>query len=233
MRNKWLCSLIGLAVGACASTQHGSPVGLKSEARLAVVQAPTQSAGNWEACRDCPPLTEKRAVIVLPPPPVQKKPAAVLRNDGVSPAEVVESPIAQPQPISPRTKRYSVHFAYASASLDRRAKAALLGAVEELRQSAVVAEVLGRTDPRGLARFNQALAVKRAAAVRDYLTSQGVSASRLSVRAYDPCCDGPTDASELEMWDRRRSDVEILIEHSPSRATQKEQQHASQHVRGK
>lgn len=233
MRSNCLLTILCLCVGACASTSQDGPVGPKTAGRLVVVQVPASAAGVWEACRDCPELTEKRVVVPLPPPPTVKKPSPALRSDTAAQPNVIESASPVQPPVARQSKRYTVHFAYASARLDWRARRDLEGAVATLGASSAGAEILGRTDPRGSIRFNQELAVKRAASVRNYLSSRGVSVSRLSVRAYDPCCDGPSDASEREMWDRRRSDVEIVIEPGSSMATASEQTHARQQGRGK
>lgn len=57
--------------------------------------------------------------------------------------------------------------------------------------------VAGHCDERGTAEYNLALGNRRAAAVRDYLVSLGVDASRISVISFgkeEPFCGDTTDA---------------------------------------
>jgi outer membrane protein OmpA-like peptidoglycan-associated protein len=77
----------------------------------------------------------------------------------------------------------AVLFEYDSARLTARSKTQLIQVVQafnspRLRQSPVL--IIGHTDAFGDRDYNQKLSVKRAAAVRDFLISQGVAASRLT-----------------------------------------------------
>ena len=45
-------------------------------------------------------------------------------------------------------------------------------------------QIEGYASPEGTPEYNKALSEKRALAVRDYLTSRGINASRLSVTSY-------------------------------------------------
>jgi peptidoglycan-associated lipoprotein len=45
-------------------------------------------------------------------------------------------------------------------------------------------QIEGYASPEGSASYNRALSERRARAVRDYLTSRGIAASRLSIASY-------------------------------------------------
>lgn len=233
MRNRLLLVLMGVFVVACASRPQEGASSEGAPRRLTVVQASTNSTTAWEACRECPAATEKRVVVHLPPPPVTKKSAEKLSSQAAVQTPLVAAVTPAMVAPTPVSERYTVHFSFGSARLDREAQRVLQAALTALSRPNVRADVLGRTDPRGSPRFNQALAIKRAQAVRDFLESNGVMASSIAVRAYDPCCDGPINAGEDEMRLRRRSDVEVVIEAGVSPVTTSQQTQARQHVRGK
>lgn len=70
-------------------------------------------------------------------------------------------------------------------------------------------EIAGHTDEQGDAAYNQGLSQRRADAVRSYLTSKGVDASRLSGAGYgetQPVADNTT--SEGRAQNRR---VELRV----------------------
>jgi peptidoglycan-associated lipoprotein len=78
-----------------------------------------------------------------------------------------------------------VHFAYDSYDLASDAHDALQSNAEWFRNNAQVkVEIEGHCDERGTVEYNLALGAKRAKAVRDYLTSLGVSSDRLSTISY-------------------------------------------------
>ncbi len=72
------------------------------------------------------------------------------------------------------------------------------GAVSTLRRYPELrVECAGHTDSRGAADYNQGLSQRRAEAVCDYLTSQGIASNRLSERGYgesEPIADNETAA---------------------------------------
>jgi outer membrane protein OmpA-like peptidoglycan-associated protein len=80
------------------------------------------------------------------------------------------------------------------------------------------------TDSRGSAGFNQKLSEKRAKAVRDYLVSQGIEASRVNAKGYgeenlvNKCADG-VKCSDAEHAQNRR--VEIFITDNSAGGVQK------------
>lgn len=62
-------------------------------------------------------------------------------------------------------------------------------------------EVSGHTDNRGSDKYNMALSLRRAEAVRDYLITKGISADRLTAKGYgesDPIASNDTDEGRFK-----------------------------------
>ena len=78
-----------------------------------------------------------------------------------------------------------VHFAYDSIELSDNARELLRTNADWLRDHPKAkVEIEGHCDSRGTIEYNLALGAKRANAVRDYLTSLGVSSDRLTTISY-------------------------------------------------
>ena len=76
----------------------------------------------------------------------------------------------------------TVYFDYASAAITGATRDTLNTNAEFLKKNASVkVQVEGHCDERGSVQYNLALGEKRAKSVRDYLASQGISSSRVSV----------------------------------------------------
>jgi peptidoglycan-associated lipoprotein len=92
------------------------------------------------------------------------------------------------QVIKPAVKEYvfeDVHFDFDRYSLRPEATRALDEAIRTLQENAdLKIEVEGHTCNIGTAEYNLALGERRANAVRDYLTSRGISADRLRTVSY-------------------------------------------------
>jgi len=89
----------------------------------------------------------------------------------------------------------------------REALAKLSGII--LNYPSLQLAIEGHTDSVGSAEYNQALSEKRADAVRDYLVSQGVDASKLSAQGlgkYHPVADNSTPAGR-----KKNRRVEIIV----------------------
>ena len=103
-----------------------------------------------------------------------------------------------------------IYFHTDSAELRSESIAVLNATADTLNANpGVGVEIAGHTDDQGEASYNQGLSQRRAAAVRDYLTSQGVDGSRLSASGYgesQPVADNST--SEGRSKNRR---VELRI----------------------
>ncbi len=89
-----------------------------------------------------------------------------------------------------------MHFATNSSVLTDQDKAQLDKLVVTLKRLHFVdGEIDGYTDSTGSAAYNQKLSERRAAAVADYLTAQGISGGRLLVQGYgenNPVADNKT-----------------------------------------
>jgi peptidoglycan-associated lipoprotein len=78
-----------------------------------------------------------------------------------------------------------VHFAYDSYELDGEARDVLAANAEWLKDnSRARTEIEGHCDERGTVEYNLALGARRAKAVKDYLTTLGISGDRLSTISY-------------------------------------------------
>lgn len=76
----------------------------------------------------------------------------------------------------------TVYFGYNSAAIEGDARDTLNANAEFLKNNAnVKVQVEGHCDERGSVQFNLALGERRAKTVRDYLVSQGIAGSRVSV----------------------------------------------------
>lgn len=70
-------------------------------------------------------------------------------------------------------------------------------------------EIQGHTDSKGSTEYNQALSVKRATTVSDYLTSKNISSSRLTIKGFGEDAPKYDNATEEGRAQNRR--VEFLI----------------------
>jgi OOP family OmpA-OmpF porin len=103
-----------------------------------------------------------------------------------------------------------IHFEFDKATLKPEAMTVLDQAAALLKKhERVVVEVAGHTDSIGSEEYNQGLSERRATAVKDYLNSKGVRASRLTSRGYGesrPVASNDTDEGRAE---NRR--VELIV----------------------
>ncbi|MEE4279194.1 MAG: OmpA family protein [Halieaceae bacterium] len=104
----------------------------------------------------------------------------------------------------------NLNFAFDSADLTPRAKAALDGAVSVIRDnSAVQLDLVGHTDSRGSEAYNQRLSERRARAAVDYLVSRGVPAGQL--RAVGRGESDPVASNATADGQARNRRVEIVV----------------------
>jgi peptidoglycan-associated lipoprotein len=103
-----------------------------------------------------------------------------------------------------------IYFDFDRYDLRPDARAMLQSNADWLRQnSSVSAQIEGHCDERGTAEYNLALGAKRAQTAKDYLTTLGVSAQRLSTISYGqelPVC---TEHSEA-CWQKNRHDRFVI-----------------------
>ncbi|MCP5146035.1 MAG: OmpA family protein [Gammaproteobacteria bacterium] len=100
-----------------------------------------------------------------------------------------------------------VTFGYDSAALTDDARSTLNQAVMLLREnSGLRVRVEGHTDSRGSDAYNLALSQRRAQAVVDYLTSQGISGSRMVAEGFGESRPVAPNDSAANMARNRRVD---------------------------
>lgn len=103
-----------------------------------------------------------------------------------APTPVAPPPAPAPEPVQSVTERITVDgnatFATNSAALTNDGKAAVDSVIGQLATFDKVdsISVTGHTDSTGAASYNQGLSERRAASVRDYMTSQGVDAALIT-----------------------------------------------------
>lgn len=104
----------------------------------------------------------------------------------------------------------TVHFDYNKSDLHESDKAVLQRQAAWLQKyPAVRVQVQGNCDERGTREYNLALGARRASAVKDYLVSLGVSASRLETISYGkerPVCTQSTE----DCWAQNRRAVTAI-----------------------
>jgi len=124
--------------------------------------------------------------------------AAALLFSGCAKKEVVSSEGgASTHSVSSMAKKpssNSVYFAFDSSALDAAGKATLNGYAAWLADhGGVTVTVEGNCDQRGSREYNLALGQRRADSVKAYLTSHGVSSSRVDTVSFGeerPACTG-------------------------------------------
>ncbi len=110
----------------------------------------------------------------LPPPPVPED-------------NTVDTTPPAPDYASMDPAEYGVQdvfFAFDQYELDNESMGILSANARAIREAGTVVLISGHCDERGTLEYNLALGEKRANAVRDYLVSLGVPASRLRVTSY-------------------------------------------------
>lgn len=87
-------------------------------------------------------------------------------------------------------------------------------------------EIQGHTDSRGTEEYNMGLSLRRANAVRDFLNSQGIAASRMTVKGYGETAPAYSNDTPEGMGQNRR--VEFLITANDQMKAQAEKQASNQ-----
>ena len=136
------------------------------------------------------------------------------------PGAAKPKPKPKPAAAKPAVLRSTVYFASGRATLDKMAQfrldtdiVAKLGTVGAISY----VNVNGHTDRLGSAQFNQKLSERRAAAVKSYLVSKGMSAQQIEVYGYGKTtpkksCPDQKDRKALIacLAPNRRAEVEVL-----------------------
>jgi len=103
-----------------------------------------------------------------------------------------------------------VYFDFDKATIKPEGKAVLNEAAALLKKhERVVVEVAGHTDSVGSDAYNQGLSERRANSVKDYLTSQGVTATRLTAKGYGEAQPVASNDTQEGRAENRR--VELIV----------------------
>lgn len=146
-----------------------------------------------------------RPVAVAPvytPPPVQP----------MMPAEAAPAPIAPPQPTSEKVAfAAEALFDFDKSVVKPAGKAALDDLLAKLQgMNTEVMVTVGHTDSKGSDAYNQRLSLRRAEAVKAYIVSKGIDASRVYTEGKgetQPIADNSTEEGRAK---NRRVTVEVV-----------------------
>lgn len=109
-----------------------------------------------------------------------------------------------------------VYFEYDDASLSDQARATLDTKVPILLANpSVTLRVAGHTDERGSDEYNLALGQRRAVAVKNYLTTRGVSTNRIETASFGEEQPVATGSEEGAWAQNRRAEFEITSPAAP------------------
>jgi general secretion pathway protein A len=197
-----------------ASASTGAPPGVENRPRQPAAEEKVVTAGP----------APKAALAPLEPPPrasVEPPTAAVTaakepppRTEGTA---VAKAPPPQPPPGDAfPLKDFLVYFTANSTEIPVYANEILYATAALMKSNpATTAVIEGHTDSLGDAAFNRIIAENRAASVKSYLVSQGVSPARLTLVAFGP--DKPLDSNATpEGRSRNRRVVIRLVRESPA-----------------
>jgi OOP family OmpA-OmpF porin len=152
-----------------------------------------------------------------PPPPPPPPPNPDLDGDGV-PNERDKCPNTRPGAVvdldgcevEAVIELEGVYFDFDKATIKPEGKAVLNEAAALLKKhERVVVEVAGHTDSIGSETYNQGLSERRANSVKEYLTSQGVTATRLSAKGYGEAQPVASNDTKEGRAENRR--VELIV----------------------
>lgn len=113
--------------------------------------------------------------------------------------------------VSESSKLKDVHFAFDRSDISAEARKILKESADFLKQSPdAKIQIEGHCDERGSTSYNLALGERRAATVRDYLVSLGVTAEMLSTISYGE--EKPVDPEHNEeAWAKNRRGHMIIL----------------------
>ncbi len=130
------------------------------------------------------------------------------------PVVVVEAPPPPEPKLPPPTKRKivlrSVHFDFDKATIRSDAKPILDQAARTLREEGAVSVVIeGHTDSVGPEKYNMELGRRRAAAVREALSSRGIDRSRIEIVSYGESRPVATNDTDEGRQQNRRVELDV------------------------
>ncbi|MBK6639108.1 MAG: OmpA family protein [Rhodocyclaceae bacterium] len=189
--------LIGSLVAACATAPTEGLVA-QGSGKATVTQVGQMQNAQFVFCETnrCPQHSQKVLAVPASVETPTKKEAAPI-------------PVAK----APELRKFKVHFQFGKASLDADAKAEVAEITEVLKATNAKAIVVGgRTDPTGGLAYNKKLALRRAETVKNALINAGQPAESITAKAQDPCCDGDQQESLSVMREKRRTDIDVIIQ---------------------
>lgn len=222
-------SFTGCLVLTCSSCASLQPAGHPVDGPLQGVQPPAKQRlaqlhfgrdAAFGVCAEpaCPQVTPKTLAVAAPltVPVVLRESQrqtlpAIAAAEAPPPASLPErrDAAASSAPDDIPTHRVVVNFPFASAALTSAARATLTASVGHARSSEKII-ISGRTDVVGDIATNEALALSRALAVRNYLRDVAPDlAATIAIDAKGRCCFVATNADEGGRSKNRR--VEIVF----------------------
>ena len=148
-----------------------------------------------------PPPVEEPVAPPPPPPPPPAEPKEPFPTEPI----VEEPPISELiQSLMSQGAVQTIYFGYDSSELTDAARNTLKANADVLKQYAQInVAIEGHCDERGTIEYNLALGERRAASVRDYLTSLGLARNRMRVITYGE--ERPVDPGHSESaWSKNR-----------------------------
>jgi len=194
------CAVVGAAIGGMSGVAVGLNVDTSEGEELdsaAIGTAAGAAAGaltGYAICAMMPEGAEPPPAPAPPPPPAPK-------------------PTARPEPVIKKTVVLpGVNFAFDRADLLPAAQQILdREVIPELKDDAsLTVRVEGHTDSVGSDSYNQQLSERRAAAVKTYLVSKGVAASRVESTGFGETQPVADNTSAVGRAKNRRVDVKVM-----------------------
>ena len=195
-----------------------SPYGDSAPSRHRLVQLHFGREASFGLCAEpaCPRVTPKTLAVtaaVTLPVALREAQAPTFAAIQVSDAMRLVSSPQSPEPPSPPASgdiadhRVVVNFSFASATLTETSKTALSASLGHARKSEAII-ISGRTDVVGDAEANEALALSRAVAVRNFFRDLAPDlAAAITIDAKGRCCFVAANADEDGRARNRRVEV--------------------------
>jgi OOP family OmpA-OmpF porin len=167
------------------------------------------------ATAECDPDLVKKPEVMAPPPPPAPAPAPAAAPVAAPPPPPPPPAPAPPPVVAPVTEKVTlgaeVWFDFNKAVLKPegvRALDELAGKLKAVNLEVIIA--IGHTDAIGGDGYNQALSVRRAEAVKQYLVAKGIEPNRIYTEGKgksQPVADNKTDSGRAK---NRRVELEVV-----------------------
>lgn len=162
---------------------------------------------------------KKSKNLPVPPPPAAEEPAPTQEPvKEIPPEPFPTEPVKSQDMVEPSIEEWNrqgvlktVYFDYDKDDLDDGDRATLKANADWLKSHATrTIRIEGHCDERGTIKYNLALGERRANAVREYMTSLGIDASRIRIVTYGE--ERPADPGHNEAaWGKNRR-AEFAVE---------------------